>query len=93
MRVLVEPAPGFGVGERAHSFLDRQGEGLPPARKPIEHEPGEERETDPHALGQGQGDDPAALGRGAAARVELAFVIAAGRDAEHVPVERAVGRE
>ena len=48
--LLVEPGAHGRVGERADALGHRQRDGLAPARQAVEHEPGEEREPDLHAL-------------------------------------------
>ena len=60
-----------GSAQRAHAFVERQRERLAPTREAVEHEAGEEREPDAHALRQRERNDAAAAfgGAGAGRRV------------------------
>ena len=92
-RTLGEPATHLGVGERGQPLGHRQMHRVPPARQPVEHEAGQERQPDLHGLRQGERHHPAAAlgGDFAGAQLPLVPIGVRRRDAQQVPVQRSVG--
>ena len=91
---LVQTATHLGIGECLDPVGHRQVHRLAPARQPVEHEARQEGQPDLRRVRQRERDDAAAMLRGDFRCAQLLFVTfrIGRRDAEHVPVQRPVGR-